>query len=30
MNGTVECLSRYLRFPDMIVLEVTDGSDADG
>jgi hypothetical protein len=24
------CLRCYLRFPDMIVLEVTDGSDADG
>jgi hypothetical protein len=30
MEWTVVCLRCYLRFPDMIVLEVTDGSDADG
>ena len=29
-DGRGVCLRCYLGFPDMIVLEVTDGSDADG
>jgi hypothetical protein len=30
MEWTVVYLCCYLRIPDMIILEVTDGSDADG
>jgi hypothetical protein len=30
MEGRVVYLRYSLRIPDMIVLEVTDGSDADG